>query len=201
VIGVDISNHQGDINWQMLAGSDVAFAYVKATEGGDFRDRRFRQNWDGAKTVGVPRGAYHFYRQCRTAADQAANFIATVPRERDALPPMIDLEHMGPCSGPQPDDIVQEIIDLLARLEAHFGRRPLIYTTSEFDGAYLQGRLANEAFWARSIFWPPQFRTSQWRVWQYHDQGRRPGVNGPVDLNAFRGSRRDFQVFVGGGKR
>jgi len=201
VIGVDVSNHQGDIDWPRLAGSDVAFAYIKATEGGDFRDRRFQQNWNGAKAVGMPRGAYHYYRQCRTAADQAKNFIAAVPREGNALPPVLDLEHMGPCAGPQPTDIVQDIIDLLTMLEAHFGRRPLIYTTSEFDSAYLQGRLANEAFWARSIFWPPQFRTSQWRIWQYHDLGRRPGVNGPVDLNAFRGSRGDFQAFISGEKR
>src|SRR5262245_20104351 len=102
VIGVDVSNHQGYIDWPTLARTDVAFAYIKATEGGDFRDRRFQANWEGAKRAGLPRGAYHFFTQCRSGADQARNFIAAVPREEGALPPVVDLEHMGPCrSGPQ----------------------------------------------------------------------------------------------------
>jgi hypothetical protein len=83
VIGVDVSNHQGEIDWSALAGSNVAFAYIKATEGGDFRDRRFQLNWDGAKRAGLARGAYHFFTQCRSGAEQARNFIAT--RGRRAL--------------------------------------------------------------------------------------------------------------------
>src|SRR6476620_6575337 len=81
VIGIDVSNHQGDIDWSALAGSNVAFAYIKATEGGDFRDKRFQLNWEGAKKAGITRGAYHFFTQCRPGAEQAKNFIATVPRE------------------------------------------------------------------------------------------------------------------------
>jgi lysozyme len=198
VVGVDVSNHQGDIDWPALAASGIAFAYIKATEGGDFRDQRFRQNWDAARNAGVPRGAYHFFRQCRTGADQASNFIATVPRERDALPPVVDVEHMGPCTGPQPSDVAQEIVDLLRLLEAHYGRRPLLYATAEFEAAYLRGGFTGEVFWARSMFWPPQFRTDQWRLWQYHDRGSRPGIAGPVDLDAFRGTKSDFQAFVAG---
>ena len=102
VIGVDVSNHQGDIDWSLLARTDIAFAYLKATEGGDFRDRRFQANWDGARKAGLPRGAYHFFTQCRSGADQARNFIGLVPREPGALPPVLDLEDMGTCrSGPQ----------------------------------------------------------------------------------------------------
>jgi lysozyme len=90
VIGVDVSNHQGDIDWSALAGSSVAFVYIKATEGGDFRDKRFLLNWEGAKRAGLAHGAYHFFTQCRSGAEQAKNFIATVPREHGALPPVIE---------------------------------------------------------------------------------------------------------------
>src|SRR6516165_7639969 len=78
VIGVDVSGHQGDIDWLSLAAGGVAFAYIKATEGGDFRDKQFQKNWDGARTAGMLRGAYHFFTQCRSGADQATNFIRTV---------------------------------------------------------------------------------------------------------------------------
>jgi lysozyme len=48
VRGVDVSHHQGDIDWQLLKSERVVFAYIKATEGGDFKDPRFRINWEGA---------------------------------------------------------------------------------------------------------------------------------------------------------
>jgi lysozyme len=199
VIGVDVSNHQGEIDWSALAGSNVAFAYIKATEGGDFRDRRFQLNWDGAKRAGLARGAYHFFTQCRSGAEQAKNFIATVPREDGALSAVIDAEHMGPCrTGQQVSSVVREITTILDALEAHYGRRPLIYTTSEFDAAYLQGQLVGERFWLRSLFWPPSFRTGQWVIWQFHNAGTRVGIEGPVDLNVFRGSRRQFEAVLGG---
>ncbi len=199
VLGVDVSNHQGDIDWLALARSNVAFAYIKATEGGDFRDRRFQQNWEGAKKAGIARGAYHYFTRCRPGVEQARNFIATVPREQGALAPVIDAEHLDPCrTGREISNVVGEIMALLNALEAHYGRRPIIYTSSDFDTAYLKGQLARERFWVRSLFWRPTFRTGQWVIWQYHDAGRRSGVNGPVDLNAFRGSKAQFASFVTG---
>ena len=120
VTGVDVSNHQGDIDWPALARNNVAFAYIKATEGGDFRDRRFQFNWEGAKKAGIARGAYHYFTQCRPGIEQAHNFIATVPRGQGALPPVIDAEHMDPChTGRQISNVVGEITSLLDALEAH----------------------------------------------------------------------------------
>jgi lysozyme len=197
VIGVDVSRHQGPIDWRALAGSGVSFAYIKATEGETFRDANFAANWAEAAVAGVPRGAYHFLTQCRTGADQARNFIATVPRDPQSLPHVLDAEHMGPCrNGPPVADAVQEIETFLALVEAHYGRRPIIYTTFEFHDAYLKGRLAGERFWLRSILIPPQFGSRSWVLWQYHNRGRRPGIVGEVDLNAFNGSRLDFTAFA-----
>lgn len=68
-------------------------------------------------------------------------------------------------------------------MEAHYGLRPLIYTTREFHDAYLAGGFEAERFWIRSLVIPPRFRKAQWVVWQYHNRGRRAGVTGPVDLN------------------
>jgi lysozyme len=199
VIGVDVSNHQGDIDWAALARTDVSFAYIKASEGGDFRDRRFTTNWDGARRAGLLRGAYHFFTQCRSGAEQARNFMAAVPPERGALPPAVDLEHMGPCrSGSQVANLVEEIATFLAMLQDHYRRRPILYTDVVFDASYLWGHFTGETFWTRSIVLPPWFRTSQWLVWQYHSCGRRAGIDGPVDLNAFRGSRSELDAFAAG---
>src|SRR5215510_13601184 len=197
VIGVDVSRHQGPIDWRTLAGSGIGFAYIKATEGATFRDAHFAANWSEAAHAGVPRGAYHFFTQCRTGADQAQNFIAAVQRDPQALPHVIDAEHMGPCrNAPAVTDVVQEIENFLALVEMHYGRRPLIYTTLEFHDAYLKGRLVGERFWLRSLVIPPRFGGRSWTIWQYHNRGRRPGITGVVDLNAFNGSRPDFAAFA-----
>ena len=184
VHGIDVSHHQGKIDWEAVARDGVGFAFIKATEGGDFVDPRFAKNWRASAKARIPRGAYHFFTQCRPGAVQAENFIRTVPKDPAALAPVIDAEHMGPCrSSPQVKDVVHEIKTFLDLLEAHYGTRPLIYTTREFHDAYLAGRLTAERFWIRSLVIPPIFRRAQWVVWQYHNRGRRTGIEGPVDLN------------------
>jgi lysozyme len=197
VIGVDVSHHQGRIDWKALADDGIAFAYIKATEGESFRDANFATNWADAAHAGLLRGAYHFFTLCRTGADQARNFIAQVPRDPDALPPAVDAESMDPCtSGTPVANVVQELETFLAQLAAHYGRRPLIYTTAEFHNAHLQGQFLNEQFWIRSLVIPPLFRYQQWVLWQFQDRGQRRGVQGPVDLTAFRGSKSDLEAFA-----
>jgi lysozyme len=53
VQGVDVSHHQGPIDWRALAGSGVRFAYIKATEGSDYVDPAFAANWTEAARAGV----------------------------------------------------------------------------------------------------------------------------------------------------
>jgi len=93
--GVDVSRHQGKIDWQKVAGDDIAFAYIKATEGGDWRDPQFKTNWRGARNAGLATGAYHFFTMCRSGAHQAKNFLAALPDKDSMLPPVVDLEFVG----------------------------------------------------------------------------------------------------------
>lgn len=197
VVGVDVSNHQGEIDWPALASSGVAFAYIKATEGATFKDKSFARNWSEAEKAGIPRGAYHFFTLCKSAVEQAENFIETVPNDPKALPPVVDAEHMGPCTATlTADDHVAMLEQFLDAVEKHYGRRPIVYTTSEFESSMLEGALAGERFWARNLVIPPIFRRDQWLIWQYHNRGRRPGVKGDLDLNVFRGTRADFNRFA-----
>lgn len=84
--GIDVSKWQGPIDWMSVKGAGTQFAYIKATEGGDHVDDRFRENWDGAGRAGVPRGAYHFVFWCRSAKDQMDWFKRNVPNDPTALP-------------------------------------------------------------------------------------------------------------------
>ncbi len=51
--GVDVSHHQGEIDWQKLKSQNIEFAFIKATEGGDHVDRKFYENWSASKEAGI----------------------------------------------------------------------------------------------------------------------------------------------------
>lgn len=192
--GIDVSHHQGSIDWSKVGGDDVAFAYLKATEGGDFRDRAFARNWREARDTGIAVGAYHFFTFCRPGADQAANFLAIVPVEADALPPAVDLEFGGNC-GRTPDGATmrRELDAFLNPVERTYGKPALLYVTPEFLDVY-RTQLPVRALWRRSILRKPD-GTAPWRVWQYHNRGRVDGIAGPVDLNVFVDDADAFAVW------
>lgn len=185
--GIDVSHHQGTIDWAALPSQGVDFAYIKATEGGDHVDRQFAQNWQGASAAGVKRGAYHFFTLCRSGAEQAANFIATVPVDAAALPPAVDLEFLGNCSEhPKIADVNAELAAFLALVEARYGQPAVLYLTEEFDQAYGVSARFERPLWLRSIVLEPDFGAHPWALWQASNFRRLDGIDGRVDWNVVR---------------
>ena len=197
VQGVDVAKYQGPIDWPALKGAGVAFAFIKATEGGDRLDRRFQENWGNAKSAGVLRGAYHFFYFCSPAAAQAAWFIRNVPKERGSLPPVLDMEwnvHSPSCGQRVPRErALAEMRTFIRAIERHYGTRPVIYTTVDFHADVMKGEFEGYDLWLRSTkdhvddVYPS--RRGGWTFWQYTATGRAPGVEGDIDLNAFRGGK------------
>jgi lysozyme len=179
VRGIDVSHHQGRIDWD--ADDDVAFAYVKVTEGGDHRDREFTRNLAEANRLGLPVGTYHFFTFCRPAADQAKNFVEAVSADAVQLPPVVDLEFHGNCDRrPSPDEMAREVGLFLDRVEPHFGRQVIYYADDYFLGIY-GAALPTRPLWRRSILEEPGH--ADWTIWQYDATGRVDGIGGDVDLN------------------
>lgn len=185
VRGIDVSNHQGKIDWRRVAADGVAFAIVKATEGGDFVDKSFTRNLEEARLAGLAVGAYHFFTFCRPGADQAQNFIATVPRDQPLLPPVVDIEFGGNCAErPSIEKFEAELEAFLDPVEAAFGRRAIVYMigdAAETYGSAVPGRQR----WVRSLALHPGHE--DWIYWQYHNKGRVDGIEGDVDLNVLQG--------------
>jgi lysozyme len=185
--GIDVSHHQGPIDWVRLPAQGVDFAYIKASEGGDHRDRTFAANWSGARRAGIARGAYHFFTLCRPGADQAANFIAAVPADPDALAPAVDLEHLGNCSRRLSlAAFHKELADYIRLVEAHYRKPVLLYLTREFDEAYQVGARVDRPLWLRSLIREPRFGARPWRYWQVSNFRRLEGIEGRVDWNVRR---------------
>jgi lysozyme len=199
VHGIDTARYQGRVDWPAARAAGVSFAFLKATEGADRLDPAFHENWQAAARAGVPRGAYHFFYLCGEAAAQARWFIRHVPREAGALPPVLDMEwtpFSPTCRLRPPEDrIRQQAQEFMARVETHYGQPPILYSTVEFWTAnrmwLIPGR---HDYWLRSTAAHPDERYGgqPWTFWQYSATGRVPGVSGPVDLNAFHGSRADW---------
>lgn len=183
--GLDLSHHNGEVDWGQLTLSGRSFVYIKATEGINHVDTRFHENWRNAVRHGWLTGAYHFYLLCQDGTRQAENFIRQVEVRRDALPPAVDLEYAHNCK-PRTDQEATslEILSFLDVLETEYGRVPVIYTTPEFQADWLAGeRFSRYPLWIRSLSGPPQ---STYAIWQYSMRGTLPGIEGPVDLNRAR---------------
>ncbi len=202
VHGVDVSRWQGDIDWPKLRRHGANFAYIKATDGIDHVDPMFTANWTAARRAGIRRGAYHFFYWCRTAAEQAEWFIRNVPKEKGALPPVLDVEwnHDSACKWrPSRDEILEKMQVFLDRLERHYGQRPVIYTAPDFYADNLRGAFPNHAFWLRSVAAHPAktYPGRKWLFWQYSGSGLSHGVAGRIDLNVFGGDEADWWRWLG----
>jgi lysozyme len=198
VRGIDVSHHQGEIDWQALAGAKLRFAFIKATEGRDHRDTRFALNWQEADRAGLVRGAYHFFTFCSPGLAQAEHFLKVVPPTAGALPPAIDVEFAGNCrSWTAIDDIRRELTVFLGRIEEAWGRRPLLYLTSESDERIVAGHFDGYPIWIRNVIWRPHPEKPPWLFWQFSDDGELPGIGTPVDMNVFHGSEEELTALAG----
>jgi lysozyme len=192
--GIDVSHHQRDIDWNAVKGSEIRFAYIKATEGASFKDAKFAENWRDGRAAGLAVGAYHFFTFETSGELQAGNFIAEVPVMPDALPPAIDLEFSGYNKNRRPSGqaFQTELASFWDAIVAHYGKVPVIYTTSDFQEQYLR-EMPIERLWIRGVMTVPAQR---WTFWQFSPRGRIRGISTFVDLNVFHGRPQDFETFA-----
>ena len=202
VQGIDMARFQSYVDWSLVAGTPVRFAFIKATEGGDLLDPMFQSHWRGAARAGIARGAYHFYYFCTSPRVQANWFIRNVPRASGALPPVLDMEWnpFSPTCQRRPDaaTIRAEMQVWLSAVEDHYGQRPIIYTTPGFYKDAELNRLRGYEFWLRSTAKTPRqaFPGQSWKFWQFTATGIVPGIVGDVDRNVFNGSAADWQAWL-----
>lgn len=182
--GIDISHHNGSIDWEKVSHTPLLFVYIKATEGATHLDKRYLENITGAKNVGYKVGSYHFFRMSSSAHDQFRNFKKNVDREEQDLIPMVDVETSDRHSARELRDSLNMFIGLV---KEYYGVRPMIYATNRsynelcggmYPSYYLYiGRYGNNA---------PKIRgKGQYTIWQFTETGRIDGIPKPVDKAKF----------------
>lgn len=196
--GIDISHHQGKIDWSRVSQAELQFVYIKATEGRDLQDPRFEENWKAAAQAHTKRGAYHFFTPCRSGEEQAVNFIRTVPVDAHSLPPVLDAEFAKNCAdSARAIDVQKEISHFIFRLQAHYGKPVTIYTTYDFMQIYALAEFKTNPVWIRSIYFTPSgVAGKDWLIWQYKNRGQIAGIKGYVDMNVFAGDEDSFRRYA-----
>ena len=194
VHGIDISHHQGIVNWQMLSQTrqgqfPIRFIFMKASEGGDYGDKVFQANFDSAKVYGFVRGAYHFYNPKTDASRQADFFIRSVKLEEGDLPPVLDIEK-------RPDDervLRRDLKIWLDKVEKHYKVKPILYTSYKYKTRYLNDSVFNSyPYWIAHYYVDSVEYQGSWKFWQHTDVGTLPGIKEKVDLNVFNGSLEEL---------
>ncbi len=199
VRGIDVSHHQGKIDWKKLPSQDVSFAYIKATEGEDFLDEDFKHNWNAAKDAGILPGAYHYFTLCKTGYEQANNFLSRIgPPSSSSLPPAVDLEFGGNCKArPSPEELHKELKVFIDLVEQAWGCRVVLYSDSDFYETYLQKDFQKNPLWIRDLYRQPSKRSyREWQFWQYANRGKLEGIKGFVDLNVSRSDQKQFNSLL-----
>ncbi len=208
VRGLDVSGHQGEVDWPAVAAAGASFAYVKATEGLTYKNPFYRQQYDGSAAAGLVRGAYHFARPENSGGTvQADNFVdsggAWTP-DGKTLPGALDIEHPPTqgapiCYGLGQSDMVAWISAFVERYRARTGRYPAIYTTTDW---WSQCTGDSDAFAKKSPLWIANYNGTAhplpkgwtgYTVWQSARSGPLPG-----DQDVFNGSLEDLRAFAKG---
>lgn len=198
VHGIDVSHHQGQIDWRAVATGNsprLRFAFVRVSDGLFTPDSYFAHNWHHSRKQGMARGAYQFFRPNQDARAQAQLFIDQVRLQPGDLPPVLDIETTGRLSAPK---LRQQVRIWVEMVEQHYGVRPILYASSRFYRDYLQGYFDRHPLWVAHYYTirPTVTRRSGWQLWQHTEQGWVNGIAGKADLNVVAGGEQAFKALL-----
>lgn len=198
VYGIDISRHQGDIDWEALKNGNhpdapISFIYIKASEGSDFKDKKFNENFENARKHGFIRGAYHYFSTTSSGVAQANLFISMVKLRPGDLPPVLDIEEKPKNK----KKYIEEVKVWLQKVGKHYGVKPIIYASSKYKKKYLDDPFFKEyPSWVAHYYIPELNKGEEWLMWQCTDIGVMPGIKEKVDINIFNGSSKQLKELL-----
>lgn len=194
--GIDVSQHQGNIDWARVKEAGVKFAMIRVgfrgwgVTGSLNVDETFAKNVTGAYENGIAVGVYWFPASLDTyEAEEEAEFVLeTIEPYRDMItyPVVLDLElpetTQSRVYGQPKETVTDNAIAFLERIKAA-GYDTMVYGNMTTSVVMVEpARLADYPMW---IAWyeVPQYYPYKFAMWQTSAKGRVDGINGDVDLN------------------
>ena len=200
VRGVDISHHNGKVNWGNLKKEGITFAYIKSTEGITHKDKKYIENYQLSKLSDINVGTYHFYTFGLDGVMQAQHFIRNSSVETLDLIPAIDVEHSSVNKYSNDKKYIRKVIEELIKMENelynYYGVRPLIYTNKDCYKLYVKDNLTENLIWMSDLHKEPDVNDNNWIMWQFSHTGNIRGIKGDIDLNYYRYSFRKFNELL-----
>lgn len=194
-LGVDVSEFQGQIDWNAVKGSDVEFAMLRVgyrgtTKGQLFLDEYFEQNFQGASDAGLDIGVY-FFSQAVTEeeAKEEAQFVLDTLNGRKLQYPVafdwelpVNSDESFRVQGVKGEDAARYGAVFCEEIKAG-GYRPIVYSNK-----YSAYEFFDLNQWKDYDLWYAEYHEQpslyyDYRMWQYTDEGTVPGISGGVDLN------------------
>lgn len=209
VSGVDVAGHQrpggAPIDWRTVSGpGGQQFAFVKASEGTDWKNVFYDEDARTAAEAGMRVGAYHYARPASDPIAQARFFAGVVNAgPATQLPPALDLEvdeGLGPVA------LTAWTKIFLTEVERLTGKRPMLYTYRYFWYEHMNNTNAftDYPLWLAAYQNQPPRPVGGWdklSFWQRSESGRVPGIATPVDMNLYNGNAAQFGQFAAGNLR
>jgi lysozyme len=182
--GIDVSRHQGEIDWLQIRASEVQFVYIKATEGVTYQDPAMKRHYDGAKRAGLKVGFYHYARPYNDPRKEVENLLKTTKDFPHDLPFALDIETNEGKFGQL--HITQFCMLWLETIKQQTGETPIVYTYTHFAKTYLTKELSKWPVWIAhyGVDQPSDNGIwDQWSVFQYTSDGKLPGYSARLDVN------------------
>ncbi len=184
--GIDVSHWQGTIDWDRVKAAGIKFAIIKAggSDAGFYTDSKWEANYTGAKSAGIPIGAYYFVgRDCVTAAAgkaDAERFIKILNGKQLEYPVYMDNEAQ-PASAKA--GITEASIAFCEAMEAA-GYFVGIYgsVVSGFEERMDDSKLKAYSHWVAQYADKCTY-AGEYGIWQYSSTGRVDGIKGNVDMD------------------
>lgn len=187
--GIDVSNHQGNINWSSVKAAGIEVAYIKATEANYYKDPYLKANYQGARSNGIKVGLYHFFRGNKNAREQAEyfiNYLKEVGITEYDCKLCLDIET---TEGQDRTTLTTMAIEFLERVKELTGKEVMIYTGPSFANDNLDNRLSKYPCWVAHYGVSKPMSTNIWGNnyvgHQYSSKGQINGVNGNCDVDNF----------------
>lgn len=195
--GIDVSRWQGTIDFEKVASSGIDFVMIKAggSDAGFYTDRNFLYNYDNAKSVGLPVGAYYFAGSnsygTEAGMNSAEHFLSIINGLSFEYPVVLDMETTDPTRKEEATDFCIAFCEFLENA----GYYVMIYGSdiSTFKDRLQIGRLTAYDKWVAKYSKNPPYYVRQYNMWQYSSRGTVKGIEGNVDLNI---SYIDFEKLI-----
>lgn len=186
LFGIDISHHNGVIDWNQVYKSKhpISYVFIKATQGEKWIDKRFHHNWQRLSERGYVKGAYHFYSPDANSTNQFNLYCRTVKLEKGDLLPVLDVEKNSKLGR---DNLIKGVRNWVNLCEQKYGCKPIIYTGRKFYLEFLKDEFSECPLWIASYSSENSIGNIDWDLHQFTEKVIVKGIPENVDGNNFNG--------------